>query len=232
VTESLLKRGVPGIAQLLNATAPLRELGGLTETGYIEEGLTLANWPRLESDRAALAAGLRLMMSDEGVYLAPGYSPSSKDLAHLITATQPFIQNLDELAAHRSKGSRLAIAHRVIPLADRQICFPVFDFDPKDKRKGVAMELRCYPESLEAALAYIVALFLDNSRPYGRDLHRCKLDSCRRFYLVDRTAAKRPNTSYCCPEHGAEQNRLDSAERQRRSRAARKGRARQPRRAR
>lgn len=215
MTESLLKRGVPGIAQVLDGTWALRELGGLSETSYIEAGLTLANWPALEPDEAALNAGIRLTL---GAGVDARFSPSAKDLAQLEAATRPFIEDLSVLASRRGRDRRSAIAQRSIPLANQQVCFPAFGHSPNDKNKGISMEIRYLPRDLESALAFIVVLFLDDARPYGRDLSRCRLDSCRRFYLIDRSASNRPNTTYCCPEHGAEQNRKDNAERQRQRR--------------
>lgn len=216
MTESLLKRGVPGIAQVLDATGPLRALGGLSEAGYVEAGLTLANWPALETDSAALTAGLRLTLGAAGVDAM--YSPTPEDLAQLEEATKPFIEDLSVLASRRSKDRRSSIAQRAIPLANQQVCFPAFDFYSKHKNKGLYSEMRYIPRNLESALAFIVVLFLDEERPYGRDLSRCRLDSCRRFYLIDRSVSNRPNTTYCCPEHGVEQNRKDNAERQRQRR--------------
>jgi hypothetical protein len=129
---------------------------------YIEAAHILANWPAIESDRAAWTAGPQLTISAEDPHLSPGLRSStpSKDRRHLRIATQPFLRDLTIVATGGSKEKRLAVAHRVIPPVDRRICFPVFDCDPKDRKQGVRGELWCFSESLEAALAYVVALLL------------------------------------------------------------------------
>ena len=76
------------------------------------------------------------------------------------------------------------------------------------------------------------ALLAEQANNDKTELGRCRLESCRRFFLVERRGVGAPQTKYCCEEHRLEAHSLGAADRQRRSRAARKDRARQPRRAR
>jgi hypothetical protein len=57
------------------------------------------------------------------------------------------------------------------------------------------------------AAIYLVALLLDSSRPYGRDLCRCKLEGCGNYFLVHRPPTGRPRRDYCSLEHMEEAQR-------------------------
>jgi hypothetical protein len=66
--------------------------------------------------------------------------------------------------------------------------------------------------NIASALAFATLLVMDQSKPYSKDLSRCKLRTCQRFYL----AQKNPkgggkNRTYCSPEHRQEHH--DSADR-------------------
>jgi hypothetical protein len=62
------------------------------------------------------------------------------------------------------------------------------------------------------AAIYLVALLLDSSRPYGRDLCQCKLEGCGNYFLVYRPPTGRPRRDYCSPQHMEEaQHRTLSA---------------------
>ncbi|MEY4762722.1 MAG: hypothetical protein RLZZ200_2578 [Pseudomonadota bacterium] len=46
-----------------------------------------------------------------------------------------------------------------------------------------------------------LALILDVERGRRADLCRCQLESCGRYFFVDRGASNRPRTRYCSPAH-------------------------------
>jgi hypothetical protein len=60
------------------------------------------------------------------------------------------------------------------------------------------------------------------------DISRCKLATCRRFFVIKRGELGKVRRHYCSPEHRIEQHARESADRQRRSRAARRKQARRP----
>ena len=73
----------------------------------------------------------------------------------------------------------------------------------------------------------IARIFMGEQTVIGR----CQLESCRRFFIIERGKIGRPQTDYCCEEHRLEQHSLQAAERQRRSRENRRKAAGRPRRA-
>ena len=65
---------------------------------------------------------------------------------------------------------------------------------------------------IHAVLSEGVLLLMDEHKPYGRTLCRCRLPSCRKFYLARRNPKGGPaNRTYCSPEHREEHH--NSAER-------------------
>lgn len=75
------------------------------------------------------------------------------------------------------------------------------------------------------------ALLAEQASGDKTNVGRCRLESCRRFFVIDRRRVGAPQTKYCCEQHRLEAHSLSAADRQRRSRADRKARARKPRRA-
>jgi hypothetical protein len=82
---------------------------------------------------------------------------------------------------------------------------------------------RYLPESIEAAISYGVLLMVDTERPYRRDLKRCCLPACSRyFFSSDSPAATgRDRVLYCSRDHMIERHKSTSAERTRRWRERR-----------
>lgn len=71
-----------------------------------------------------------------------------------------------------------------------------------DIHRGRGIELRPHAFLMQLATfdAYAYALLLDESKPFGSNLRRCKLSTCGRFFLVPPRkpgAAGRPNEHYC-----------------------------------
>ena len=74
----------------------------------------------------------------------------------------------------------------------------------------------------EPLFAYLLLLFLDSEKPYGRDLCQCRLARCGKFFLADRSQPNRPRTRFCSEEHYQEAHDDAAGERVRRSRENRK----------
>ncbi|MCC7200959.1 MAG: hypothetical protein IT483_15735 [Gammaproteobacteria bacterium] len=98
----------------------------------------------------------------------------------------------------------------------------------------LVMEPRPYLPDIDVAVAYAIALLLDNSRPagdrrtFGARLRRCALGtdpmgtSCEKWFLSFATAQGGPMPKYCCPEHRDAAARATVAERVAKHRARHK----------
>lgn len=75
------------------------------------------------------------------------------------------------------------------------------------------------PRTRKGALAYALALLLDDDLPYRRELRRCQLDGCGKFFLVYRPPLGRPRDRYCTPEHMQEKQDRGLSKRVMKSRA-------------
>jgi hypothetical protein len=68
-----------------------------------------------------------------------------------------------------------------------------------------------------AVLNYATALLLDDTKPYGKALSRCKLASCGSFYLARKHPAGGPaNRNYCSARHRSQAHESGRADRTRR----------------
>jgi len=76
------------------------------------------------------------------------------------------------------------------------------------------------PSSLET---YISILLLDEKRGFGKDLRKCSLDGCEKFFLVYRPPTGRPQTRYCTREHMNEAHTRTATNRARKSRETKRG---------
>lgn len=71
-------------------------------------------------------------------------------------------------------------------------------------------------------LNFVAALLASSADDEQTAVGRCHLDSCRRFFVIEKGSTGRPQTRYCCEEHRLQRHALEAAERQRRARASRK----------
>jgi len=95
-------------------------------------------------------------------------------------------------------------------------------------RAGVTLDYRLRFERVSAAVAYAVILLIDPRRSFWRQVCRCQLKSCNRFFMERRQETGRPQRRYCSREHMLEAHALRSTERAQRSRAKKKARTRKP----
>lgn len=161
---------------------------------------------------------------------ADAIKPEGRPLFDQVT-TEEFkverAQLIADLDAVASGAALSAIAKRLTEDAGRMALIPHFNMP------GRKLHIRHYylPETLQAGLAYVTLLFLDESRPYGATLCRCKLDGCGKFFW-ERRAKKggKPGRSYCKREHMLAFNEAHATERvrkyrQKQRRVKRKGKA-------
>jgi hypothetical protein len=111
----------------------------------------------------------------------------------------------DELAADldsiRVGGEQAAGLHeKVTRIGWRILLIP----DIASHRRRLTVGYHYRPESLEAAIAYALALLLDDSRPFRKKLCRCDLSTCRRFFWAPPSMpgkGGKPLTTACTHEH-------------------------------
>lgn len=75
--------------------------------------------------------------------------------------------------------------------------------------------------STSAFHIFVSILLIDEQRPLGRNLFRCKLESCTRWFLAKESGPDggRPNKSYCSKDHMATAHKQGNGARVRKSRA-------------
>jgi hypothetical protein len=120
-------------------------------------------------------------------------------------------------AAARLLGDAEKLLERVWPL-------PALRRTPR----GVALRYHAIILDLSSFDAFVSTLLLDEERPFGRDLCRCKFKGCGAdghgalFFLEKKPATGRPQRRYCTPEHMLMAHARESTKRARKSRAKRK----------
>ena len=95
--------------------------------------------------------------------------------------------------------------------------FPSFRFEAK----RFLVSHHYIAQRPDAVVLYASLLLLDLSRPYGRDLCRCQLPCCRKFFLAVRPSSGRARRSYCSEEHMLQAHSAGSSRRVAASRKAR-----------
>ena len=75
--------------------------------------------------------------------------------------------------------------------------------------------------SLITILSYAAALLITDEDHVRRDLCRCNLDTCSKFFFAkkSKSGVGKPRTRYCCDEHMRQAHEMDNARRQRVSKA-------------
>lgn len=89
-------------------------------------------------------------------------------------------------------------------------------------RRGGAIRYRVFAGDCGALFAFGLLLLLDPEYDFGRQLCRCRLEACRRFFFEIRGESGRPRRSYCCDEHMETIHAQTAARRVARSRARRR----------
>jgi len=186
----------------------------LDEPGYIEGVLAFASASEpgeLHALQTSLVSGLRL----EGEVYVPALQEHMNP--QLMELRGRLEQQLEVIRAD-GKRARVELADQVRDAGGRIAIRPTYLMTAK----GVQIYYRHFPLDLEAAIGFGLLLLLDPTRPYGKNLCRCKLKSCRRFFLAIKKTTGRPRRQYCSEEHLDAARRETNLERVRRSRARKK----------
>ena len=87
---------------------------------------------------------------------------------------------------------------RLTKSAAQQAQLPVFDFD---KNNHLQIRFIYVVNEVTPVLDYAVLLLADPTRAFRKDLCRCKLENCGKFFLVNRNTGGRPRKDYCKSTH-------------------------------
>jgi hypothetical protein len=128
-------------------------------------------------------------------------------------------RDLDAIVRNELPGASVA---RLRAEARRTVLAPSYEVTSGELR----VMFHHMPQGVRAAIAYGALLMWDAVRPFRKDLKRCRLPGCGRFFFAsDRVGPKggRPRYAYCCDEHmeagqtpGAERTRKWRREKKRR----------------
>ena len=86
---------------------------------------------------------------------------------------------------------------------------------------SLSVQPRVTPDTARGVVAYALALLLDEDLPHGRDLCRCKLPRCGRFFMAVKSSKGRTRRNYCTDEHMLEAQKATASKRASESRARR-----------
>jgi hypothetical protein len=200
----------------------------LTEEELLRTTLYFLNAPTPEA-RAQLLAGhtapeaqwLPMVSFDFGI----GYGSVARDLAtkqqveaadrRAIDALLPVCECArTDLHAIINGSVTAQMENRLIRNASQVVALPIFEID----RRALVTRYRYVAKDVVHVLDHALLLLMDCSRPYGRNLCCCSLESCRKFFLADRTKRGVARTKYCCAEHMKTAHKAGGAARAERSR--------------
>lgn len=177
----------------------------LSERDYVNRALAFASTEDLgvlHTLELELTAGVEMA---EAMHLHSLLEPAATLLQQL---RDGFNKRLEAIR-RKDKRARMNLANDIRCASERIVIRPTYVLSTT----GVEVYFRYIPADLEAALAYVLMLLLDSTRPYGRDLCRCKLPDCRRFFLAIKPVIGRPRRDYCCEGHLQKSRALTGVER-------------------
>jgi hypothetical protein len=64
------------------------------------------------------------------------------------------------------------------------------------RTRGIVRRDELWAFTWPEVLAYLVLLLVDESQDFGRELYRCQLASCGRFFIAERVGKGRPRSKY------------------------------------
>ncbi len=222
----------PGVELLLGAPEPK---AFDSERGLVEYALDVANG---DADRSRMKDYLqhgRRIPNDAGWLLNPAHL--SVAIAKATRPGKPGAQLIDEQTAqtlrdamcrmlgHVSSNTAAAAAtyFKVLSPPNGALeeiwALPTLRSSPDGK---TTLDYNVIINSTSAFHIFVSLLLIDERRPFGRNLHRCQLASCTRWFLEKEPGPDggRPNKSYCTKQHMATAHKLGNRARVRKSRTA------------
>lgn len=201
------------------ATSGIRDYRALSEREWLEQSLKFAN--------GDTAASLGALLSGSDV---PANDPrEDKEFRDVVGRDERIshVELLDRIAPNLRSAFRsvceAVVAGEAPPLgllpdpSDRVAM--VYRFTLTANGSSFARSARILPVDLQTAFGLAMGLLVSTDLPHGRELCRCQLPSCQRFFFVHQDqSGGQPRRKYCIPEHMRELHRLQTAERVRRHR--------------
>jgi hypothetical protein len=188
-----------------------RDARPLTERQYCEHVVAFANDGQLSTEKWFELLGGAATGDDDAI---GNRAPAGRVVEGLTTLIR---QQLAELVQHRARASRLLGPWWAdFAATNGLVTLPVCEFQDNG---SMTVQHRLLAGNLVAGIAYGMCLLLDDQRPHGEMLWRCRLETCGRFFFEQpRTRAGRPRREYCKKDHLKEAHRLQVLERVRRHR--------------
>lgn len=180
------------------------DLRPLSEAEYLGRVLAFANArepEQLHALETELVSGLEL--DEPPVFFHALQAPLTPKLLD----AQGRLRNQLDVIRNAGSEARRALENEVRLAGEMIAIRPAYVVT----ESGVEVSYRYFPANLEAAIGYGLILFLDARRPYGKDLCRCKLEECQKFFLTIRRPSGRPRRDYCCKEHLKTDHNRDAA---------------------
>jgi hypothetical protein len=194
VTESQSILAAPRATKDLPvAPIEIRRGNVLTERDYVLRALDFANTidaPTLHALQTVLIAGIVI---PDPIYFHSLHAPMTDKL---LAVRAQLVARLEAIAG-KNRNAWLDLANTIYRAGERIEIRPTFLVTTT----GVEVRYRHIPADLDAALGYVLMLLLDSKRPYGRDLCRCKISECQKFFLAIKQKTGRPRRDYCTQAH-------------------------------
>ena len=179
--------------EFLAATDRFAEGALLNEQDYVNRALDFANAADAESLHAIQTMLMAGMVVQDQIYFPALQDSTTKSLQNM---RAQLVERLEVILKDKKKA-RIDLANEVY-LAGRRIAIrPAFLVT----QEGVEIHYRHFPADLNAAFGYVLLLLLDAQRGYGRDLCRCKIKECQKFFLAIKPPLGRPRRDYCSQAH-------------------------------
>ena len=154
--------------------------------------------------------GVRLLVAiDRNGRVIPGEVHGHAPTKDLSDSQKQLCTDLVAILHDELDGRNL---RRLTVTANKMKITPKYQVDSEGKLAAV---YHYDPEGPAAAIAYGTLLIADTARPFRRDLKRCRLESCGRFFFSSDSPALsgRDRTKFCSPEHLQLHHQSTSAER-------------------
>ena len=185
---------------LLNRYDMGQEREPLAEQEFVDAAINFANAGNIPEAWSSLLLGTKTPWK----FQPTDFSPFESD-------REPFRAALSEIV----RGNVLSNPGAITASAGRMLLIPRVDLSGRKLR----ITHWYLPQDLSAALAYVLLLFVDETKGYGRNLRQCQLERCQKFFFVQRPKTGRPRTTYCSDKHMHEAHKATAPQRVRNSRA-------------
>jgi hypothetical protein len=139
----------------------------------------------------------------------------SEERDYAIQLLDALSRDVSSLNEHLVESSKIDSHHSTLSMS--VVLTPKISTD--GKRLVIDWQIRSESKDSSGWVLFAAASLADKSRDGTTDLARCQLESCGRFFLIERGGPGKPRTRYCKPAHRSKHHALGAPERQRIARA-------------